>query len=474
MRRILVATVVAISIHQQADAATVPAAGYIYTREVLPELTEGCVAHAPGGVFVGVGPALSFPAPGGTRNILFVSDSGAVRTVATGLNSIADCVYDAAADILYVTDSGAEFSGATTGDTVFAIPGSSNSVPVAGLELLPSGSIPNAFSIDVFGDGLLVSDATGGGSGSVVDIDLSGVTPATSTFASGFDYTGGVIVDGSRVLVSEAVQPSFESALYSYSTAGVYQSTLSGPTYDHGSIDLAIAADASVVATGGSTIVSIAPGPVVTPLVTGLDGGTGFAAFGGGVSVDDLTGRIDFLASSFSGADDDKGIHRLVPVDHLVTGGGNAANDCNLEFYGIQLVAPDPERPARAAICTDGAACDADGVADGTCTFPIGLCINVTDPRLPDCTPTAIASLELTRSQPESAEMTALVAAASSLLPSLESTCVFGDGMRVPVRTSSSGGQRAGKGSVRLLATTDEEHPHKDSDVARLVCEPAP
>ena len=94
MRRILVAATAAIVVPfapWSAVAATVPAAGYVYTREVLAELTEGCVAPAPGGLFVGVGPALSFPAPGGTRSILFVSESGTTRTVATGLNSISDC-----------------------------------------------------------------------------------------------------------------------------------------------------------------------------------------------------------------------------------------------------------------------------------------------------------------------------------------------------------------------------------------------
>lgn len=472
-RKILVATAIAISIHQSADAATVPADGYIYGREVLAQLTEACVAHAPGGVYVGIGPALSFPASGGTRSILFVSDGGGVRTVATGLNSVSDCVYDAGTDTLYVTDSGAEFLGATTGDTVFAIPGDATNVPVAGLEVLPSGSIPFAFGIDLFGDGLLVTDAAGGGAGSVVAIDLSGMTPATSTFASDFDYTGGILVDGSRVLIAEAVQPTFESAIYSYSPLGAFQSTISGPTYAHGSVDLAKAADGRVLVTGGSTLVAIDELGVGTPLVTGLDGGTGFAAYGGGVSVDAFTGRIDFLASSFSGADDDKGVHRLVPVDHLVAGGGSVRTDCAMEVYGLELVATSPGMAARSAICTDGAACDADGKADGTCTFPIGLCFNVNDARLPDCTPAPVASVELLRAKPESAALTTLVADASATLPNDDASCVFSDGVTVPLRVLSSGNVRRGRAAIKFRATTDEEKPRRDSDVFRLVCEPS-
>src|SRR5690348_16224651 len=110
--RIIAATAVAALFSQSAVAATVPATGYLYTRTVLSETTEGCIAHAPGGVYVGVGPTLSFPASGKTRDILFVPDVGTPYVVATDLNSIGDCVFDASANVLYVADSGAEFTGA--------------------------------------------------------------------------------------------------------------------------------------------------------------------------------------------------------------------------------------------------------------------------------------------------------------------------------------------------------------------------
>jgi hypothetical protein len=471
MRKIILATAVAISIHGTAGAQTEPAPGYIYSHAVLGQPTEGCIARAPGGVFVGEGPTLTFPPAGGTRDIIFVSDTGNVRTVAVGLNSIGDCVYDVSTDTLYVTDSGAEFSGATTGDTVFAIPGSAAEVDVAGLELLPSGTLPYAFSVALFGNGLLVSNAAGNGSGSVVAIDLSGPSPATSTFATGFDYTGGVFFDGDRVLVSEALQPNFDSAIYAYSAAGVYQSTVSGPTYSHGSNDLSVAADGSVLVTGSSTLVSIDDVGTATPLVTGLNGGTEFAAFGGGVSVDRFTGRIDFLASSFSGADDDKSVHRLVPIDHLLTRGGDPTTDCAMELYGLELVPRSEGHPARAAICVDGAPCDADGAADGVCTFPLGLCFNVDDPRLPECTPTQVASVRLVRVSPVGAGAEDLISTAISTLPTSASTCVFGDGVRIPLR---DGGTRNGKGRVQLRAVFDDNVPGGDTDVVKLVCRPTP
>jgi hypothetical protein len=473
-KRAIAAALAVASIIGEAGAATTPASGYLYSREVLDELTEGCIAEAPGGVFVGVGPALSFPASGKTRDIVFVSDTGGTRTVATGLNSISDCVYDAAAELLYVTDSGAEFSGATTGDTVFAIPGDAESVAVDGLELLTSGSIAQAFGIDLFGDGLLVSNAVGGGLGSVIEVDLSGVTPETSTFASGFDYTGGLTVQADRVLVSEAIQPAFQNAIYAYTNAGVFVDTLSGPTYAHGSVDLATASDGRVLASGSATLTATDDLGVTTPLVTGLDGGTGFDAYGGGIAVNSFTGRIDFLASSFSGADDDRSIHRLVPVDSLLGGGGSPATDCALELYGLRLVAPAEGKPARSAICVDGDACDADGAADGACTFPIGLCLNVDDERFAECDASSVASVEPLAVKPQSASIDALLASVAAAAPVTESTCFFSEGLRVPVRTLSNGRLRAGKGLLKLRATTTDARPLRDTDVVRLVCEPAP
>jgi hypothetical protein len=472
-----VATAVAILVHSfagAADAATVPAAGYAYMRTVLSEATEGCVANGPGGVYVGVGPQLFvFPPPAQTRQILFVPDVGSSRVVATNFNSLSDCVYDAAGDVLYVLDSGAEFTGATTGDTVFAIPGSATNVTANGHELLPSGSISFAFSVDRVSDGLLVSDAAGGGAGKVVHVDLTGMTPVATTWATGFDYTGGLIVDGGRVLVSEAVQPNFDSAIYEYDLDGNLESTFSGPTFSHGSNDLEIAADGGVIATGSSTIVSIDAGAAVTPLVTGLDGGTGFAAFGGSVSVNASTGRIDFLASSFSGADDDKSIHRLVPLDRLVTR-GSKASDCAMEFYGVELVPSSEGRPARSAICVDGEECDADGAADGACTYSLGLCFNVTDSRLPDCTPTGIASVTLVRENPEGMGASALVADAAGAVPVGSPTCLYGEGVRLPLREGSEPGQyRRSKGRVQIRATTTGSPSATDTDAIRLECQPA-
>jgi hypothetical protein len=475
MRKILVATAVALCVSENSIAETVPADGYLYVRRVLDELTEACVARGVGGVYVGVGPALAFPTPSGkTRSILFVSDSGNQRTVATGLNAIGDCAYDVSTDTLYVTDNGAEYTGATTGDTVFAIDGSATNVPVDGLEVVPADSIPNAFSVSLYETGLLVSDATGAGAGSVIEIDLTGVSPVATTFIGGLDYAGGITWTGSHVIVAQALDPTFESEITQYFTNGTFNKTISPATYAHGSIDVAkLSIFATLLATGSPTIVVIEEQPfTITPLVTGLDGGTGFDAFGGGVTVDSYYSRIDFLASSFSGADDDKSIHTLVPVDALAIGGGGAGTDCVTEIYGIRLGQSPTGRTAKVAYCIDGDSCDADGTADGVCTYPLGLCMNVNDTRLPDCTPSAVASVEVTTNL-ESPELTAFVASVQQALPVAESTCIFSDGVKVPVRTRADGSTRTGRAAIKFRTVTDEDNPAKDTDAARFACIPA-
>src|SRR6516162_5516215 len=68
-------------------AAVTPPPGYIYTTELLKNLTEGCVAAGPGGTFVGIGPGLT----ANGQAIVLAKESGELRLVAMGFNSIADC-----------------------------------------------------------------------------------------------------------------------------------------------------------------------------------------------------------------------------------------------------------------------------------------------------------------------------------------------------------------------------------------------
>jgi hypothetical protein len=58
----------------------------------------------------------------------------------------------------------------------------------------------------------------------------------------------------------------------------------------------------------------------------------------------------------------------------FVLGGGAADKDCRVAYDGV-----DATDGASQATCVDGAPCDADGTADGTCRFMVALCVDVAE-----------------------------------------------------------------------------------------------
>lgn len=475
------AAIAALGIVSTVSAQVTAPPGYIYDAQLLSSLTQGCVAPGPGGTFVGIGPG--FTANG--QSIVLAKESGELRLVALGFNSIADCAYDAAADVLYVTDNAdnGDFvdpndfldpnsapTVALTGDTVFAIADASTAsgVPAVGLEVLPSGSLEFAASVVVESTGdILVGSAAGFGNGDIVRIDD---TPTSTTFASGFDFTGGIAVNltSGDVFVAESLA-SFANQISQFdSTGGTIAAPLAGPSFGFGSGDLVLLPDGNLLATGlfFGDVVTIDPDDpnTVSPFVSGL-------TFAGGSSVNAFTGRIELLSSTFTGADEDKSIHRFVPTDRLVPGSGSDKTECLHEFYGVELVAPAPGRPARKAICRDGAACDADGTANDQCVFPVGSCLNVFDLDFPECaTDAAIAEFTISV-RPASLAINAVGAEIASALPVDESACFFSDGVTVPVRITGSGAKKSGKAKVAISSRNAAGA--RDKDSVSLVCEPA-
>jgi len=77
------------------------------------------------------------------------------------------------------------------------------------------------------------------------------------------------------------------------------------------------------------------------------------------------------------------------PADALIVrGGGSVANDCFLVFDAPANTPPDKPKHVR---CTDGDACDADGVVNGSCQFAIGVCANST--LVPGCSSNGVQSV---------------------------------------------------------------------------------
>lgn len=449
-----------------AAAAVTAATGYIYSTQLLGNLTQGCLAAGSGGTFVGIGPSFTPNA----QSIVLAKESGDLRLVASGFNSIGDCAYDRVTDVLYVTDNADNDDfmitspfGALSGDTVFAIPSASTAsgLSAPGLELLPPDSLAFASSLtmDASGD-LFVSDSVGGGAGTVVKI--VGSTP--SVFVPGLDWSGGVAISPAtgNLFVAQTLS-SFDNRLDQFDAVGVAVPPVpfAGPSTTFGSYDLAFNSDGRLLITGafaGDVLSFDAGNGTSTPFVSGLN-------FATGVTVDPFTHRVQLLSGTFPVSDENKSLHRLTPIDQLAAGGGANSKDCLHEAYGVQLVDGQAE-------CTDGGACDSDGVVNDACVFPVGFCLNVDDPDLAACDNSNDITELTISAKPASAAITAAAAQASSALPLTGSSCFFSDGYYVPVKITGSGTKKDGQGKLKVKVAAADGR--TDSDSLKLVCHPAP
>ena len=170
----------------------------------------------------------------------------------------------------------------------------------------------------------------------------------------------------------------------------------------------------------------------------------------------------------------------------FVPGDGPATTDCLGQWRvmnAAQRPGPRGKAPTRQR-CRDGdPGCDADGVA-GTCTFPVALCLNRTDARLPKCRSALIGSWTLRKPQTavggdDAALATSLLGAVSTLgasaiggdvvrfSPALEATDVCSE--PVPVVVTRQGNRSA---SRVLRVQIDTAGGTRDSDVLTLVCAP--
>ncbi len=449
-----------------AGAVTAPT-GYIYSTELLGNLTQGCIAAGPVGTFVGLGPGFTANA----QSIVLAKESGEVRLVASGFNSISDCAYDRTADILYVTDNADndDFAivspfGAQTGDTVFAIPSASTASGLAapGLELLPADSVPTAASVTVDATGnVFVSDSAGGAAGKVIKI--VGSTP--SVFVPSLDLAAGLALNpaNGNLFVAETLDSFVDKQIQQFTSAGAAVPPVpfaASPT-PFGTVDLLFNSDGRLLASGAffGDLVSFNPGNgSSTTFSSGL-------TFVGGMTLDPFTHRLQVLSSTFTPTDEDKSLHRFTPIDQLSPGdSGSAETECLFEAYGLQVV-------DGTATCSDGAACDSDGAENDACLFPVGFCLNVDDPDLATCdTASNVTAVSIT-ANPPAASIADAAARATAALPLTGSTCIFSDGYYVPVKITASG-KKDGKGKLQVKVTNADGG--KDSDTVKLICQPAP
>ena len=135
-------------------------------------------------------------------------------------------------------------------------------------------------------------------------------------------------------------------------------------------------------------------------------------------------------------------------------GGGPAATDCFVQWGGV---------PSLTGSCVDGTACDADGKADGVCTFPLQAFVNVA---AGTCTGplTAAPTVKPTKDAPGQA----LEAALAALDPAVPGCTT--PGLAVPLRISLAG-IKPGTARLRVTATAAGK---RDVDKVKLRCDPSP
>jgi len=154
------------------------------------------------------------------------------------------------------------------------------------------------------------------------------------------------------------------------------------------------------------------------------------------------------------------------PGSGCYRGGGSAKADCIVQLDGLGT---------KKQRCVDGdPTCDTDGVANGSCRIAVRACFNVSDPALPRCTPTDVASFTVknrpTTSDRHDPALAALAAAATSALPTGEAVCSDAVPIYVPLR---DWGDRW-KGRAKKLRTTALTSAGvKDVDQATFRCLPS-
>jgi hypothetical protein len=248
-----------------ATAAVTPATGWAVHSISTPGSVQGGVVRSGSTIIVGQG---SFGA--GTMRVIRI-DGGGATTIATGFNALGGFALDGAGT-LFVVDNAGDLAGAATGDTVFAIPDAltrTTALPALGAEVVPAGTIPAAADVALDGKDLIVSDAGGPNAGRVVRVAKGGATPIITT---GLDYTAGVLVDGTRLLVGNS-DASFVGSVIEYTLAG----TLVGPVVGSlaGSYDHVLDNAGNLLVSGSSSVVAVAPGGGTTNRATGFIFSTG-------------------------------------------------------------------------------------------------------------------------------------------------------------------------------------------------------
>ncbi len=410
-------------------AATVgPAAAFVITGFddiyvsaapiALPDVTAGDPIVVGASIFVGQGASGA-----GQQSILRVDPDGSTTTVVSDLNALGGLAYDVANDRLLFTDSGGDLGGATSGDTLYALPNPravGAPIDAATLTILPSGSIPYAQAVLPLPTGdVLVGDAAGPGAGRVVKVSGAVAT----NFITGLDYVGGlsrviayVGAPGQPQIFVGNVDGSSVASVKRYSLAGAPLGTVN-QTPLSGAHDQAADASGNVYVTGGmtqdtssSTLVLVVQAGAVEQIASGFGLSTG-------VAVDGPSQEILVLDAGVPRID------RIIDVLRL-TPGGPGRRECNVEEWGSPYDLARSGRISKTWTCHDGdPRCDRDLAANGSCVFAVGACMRMSDHgRLPKCDAVDVDTVAVTSTLLPAAA-SAVQAAVNAVLPATAPVC---------------------------------------------------
>lgn len=311
-------------------SAVVIAPGYTVTEIPLGDFAAGDVVVVGDALFVGVGAGFV----GGLQSVVRI-DAGGTTVVAQGFQGLGGMAYDAANDRLIVSDNALEAPGATTGDTIYAIPAPLGAFPAPvaslGSELLPAGALPGVADIqldpsDPTGDTLLATDSL---TNQVLRIALGAGTTTPLQSTSGF--AAGLAADASTIFFGDVTFDAFFNANGTVSAVvqpgtGTPATLISGLP---GQYDLEIASDGSLLGTAGGVLLRIDP-------ATGLLTETVASGFGFATGLFEADGAIWVLDGGFPGV---TSVFQLVPIPEPGVAG--------LLGAGFLLVAARGRRSAR-------------------------------------------------------------------------------------------------------------------------------
>jgi hypothetical protein len=315
------------------DAAVTAAPGYAVRSIPTPGKVQGGVVRQGADIFVGQGPTFT----GGAQSVIRFTEGGSATTIASGFNSLGG--FDIAADgTLYVTDNGLEATGATSGDTLYAItdaPTRTSALASSAAEVLPSGSIDFASDALVVPGAVLVSDSVGPGAGKVVSVSVVKRT-AKDLITTRLDYAAGLARDGSTLLVGN-LDGSFVGSVGKYGLDGKFAGPLVGGL--SGTYAVVVDGDGLVLVSGGftddfssSTVVAVDSSGTVTERAHGFSS-SGEMFFD---PARNETLVLDFEALQITAICRDRDQNTVCDADQECTGGA-AVTSAKLAIAGVDM-----------------------------------------------------------------------------------------------------------------------------------------